>query len=129
MTDHYLSKVLRHCLDQDEYSEEIDGIFEALSLGLKESHGYAGNLHATFEAIAETATGRFLDCIFFASALEDHEREAVFSEQQERNLALKCRRFETHALVLSMEILTGDWCCWRKSFAPLRKYPRKEKLC
>ena len=86
MTDHYLSKVLRHCLDQDEYSEEIDGIFEALSLGLKESHGYAGNLHATFEAIAETATGRFLDCIFFASALEDHEREAVFSEQQERNL-------------------------------------------
>ena len=86
MTDHYLSEVLRHCLDEDEYSEEVDGIFEALSLGLKESYGCAGSLHVTFEAIAETATGRFLDFVFFDSALEDHEREAVFSEQQERNL-------------------------------------------
>ena len=84
-TDHHLSNVLRQGLDEDEYSEEVDGIFEALSLGLKESHGYAGSLDYTFEAIAETATGRFLDCVFFDSALEDHEQEAVFSEQQERN--------------------------------------------
>ena len=69
MTDHYLSNVLRHCLNEDEYSEEGDGIFEALSLGLKESRGYAGSLHATFKAIAETATGRFLDCVFLRFCL------------------------------------------------------------
>lgn len=85
MTDHYLSSVLREFVGKEEDAEETDGVFEALSVGLKRSRGYAGGLDSTFEAIAETATGRFLDCVFSDAGLEETEQLVVFSEQQDRN--------------------------------------------
>ena len=73
-----LSVVLASCLDEAEFPGETDEIFD---LYLKCLKTWGGQVHGIEEAVivlAEKATFRFLDTVFFGPGIEDAHRYGVF---------------------------------------------------
>ena len=83
LTAYFLSKVLRKSINEAELADQMGELLEALSTGLKLSHGRLGNLNGALAIIAEETTEEFLDCIFFESGLQRREWEVVFRERRE----------------------------------------------
>ena len=78
-TDYRLSEVLRACLDEVGFPEETSKVFGAYFARLRQSYGYVGGIEKSVAALAEKATFRFLNGVFFDSALEDY-RPMIFRE-------------------------------------------------
>ena len=75
----HLSEVLTACMDEAEFPEETGEVFDAYLTRLRESYGYVGGIEKSVAVLAKKAPFRFLDGIFFDSALEDH-RHMIFRE-------------------------------------------------
>ena len=84
-TYHYLSSVLKASVNEDEIGEQLTELLDALLTSFRKSRGYLGNLSEAVAAIAEKATDRFLDCVFFGPGLHDHEREQLFHDRRGSN--------------------------------------------
>ena len=73
-----LSVVLASCLDEAAFPEEIDDIFATYLKCLK---AWSGQIHGIEEAVvvlAEKATFRFLDTVFYGPGIEGVHRDGVF---------------------------------------------------
>ena len=77
--DSHLSEVLTACMDGAEFPEETGEVFDAYLTRLRESYGYVAGIEKAVAVLAEKAPFRFLDGIFFDSALEDY-RHMIFRE-------------------------------------------------
>ena len=87
LTSHYLSEVLASCLEEVEFPEETARVIDAYLEQLRASYGYVYGLEEAVTVLAEKATSRFLDGVFFDPILEEHHRQGVFREQHdEKNL-------------------------------------------
>ncbi len=84
-TDYYLSKVLRSCMDEVEFPEETSEVFDAYFVRLRASYGYVGGIEEAVTVLAEKATFRFLDGIFFDSALKDYCHNVFKGRHDEKN--------------------------------------------
>ena len=78
----HLSEVLKSCMDEVEFPEETSEVFDAYFVRLRASYGYVGGIEEAVAVLAEKATFRFLDGIFFDSALKDY-RHNVFKERHD----------------------------------------------
>ncbi|MCY4378733.1 MAG: hypothetical protein OXC39_02740 [Candidatus Dadabacteria bacterium] len=76
-----LSEVLKSCMDETEFSEETSDVFDAYFAWLKKSYGFGGDIKAIEAVLAEKATFRFLDLIFFDPTLKDYRCQQVFNER------------------------------------------------
>ena len=86
MISHYLSEVLASCLDEAEFPEMTTRVIDAYIEKLRASYGHDG-LEEAVTVLAEKATSRFLDAVFFDPILEEHHRQGVFGElRDEKNL-------------------------------------------
>lgn len=94
MTDYRLSKVLAFCLDEAEFPEETNEVINAYSARMRASYGFVYGLDNSAAILAEKATGRFLDGVFFDSALEEHYRHRVFREHRDEKNPLSGVRAE-----------------------------------
>ena len=73
-----LSVVLASCLDEAAFPEEIDDIFATYLKCLK---AWGGQIHGIEEAVvvlAEKATFRFLDTVFYGPGIEGVHRHGIF---------------------------------------------------
>ena len=87
LTSHYLSEVLASCLEEVEFPEETARVIDAYLEQLRASYGYVYGLEEAVTVLAEKATSRFLDAVFFDPTLDDDHRQGVFREQHdEKNL-------------------------------------------
>ena len=87
VTSHYLSEVLASCLDETEFPEKTARVIDAYLERLRASYGYVYGLEDAVTVLAEKATVRFLDGVFFDPTLEDDHRQEIFREQHdEKNL-------------------------------------------
>ena len=87
LTSHYLSEVLASCLEEVEFPEETARVIDAYLEQLRASYGYVYGLEEAVTVLAEKATSRFLDAVFFDPTLDDDHRQEVFREQHdEKNL-------------------------------------------
>ena len=77
--DFHLSEVLRSCLDEVGFPEETGKVFDTYLTRLRESYGYVSGIGKSVAVLAEKATFRFLNGIFFDSALEGY-RPMIFRE-------------------------------------------------
>ena len=68
-------------MDETEFPEETSDVFNAYFARLKEPYYYSANTAEIAAALAEKATFRFLDLIFFGPTLEDYRRRQVFNER------------------------------------------------
>ncbi len=75
--DFHLSEVLKSCMDEIAFPTETGEVFDAYLTRLRESYGYVGGMEKSVTVLAEKATFRFLDCIFFDPALKDY-RHTIF---------------------------------------------------
>ena len=84
---HYLSEVLASCLDEDEFPEMTACVINACIEEFRKSFGSVYGIEDAATVLAEKATFRFLDGVFFDPILEEHHRQGVFRElRNERNL-------------------------------------------
>ena len=87
VTSHYLSEILAFCLDEAEFSQETARVIDAYLERLRASYGYVYGLGDAVTVLAEKATSRFLDGVFFDPTIEDDHRQEIFREQHdEKNL-------------------------------------------
>ena len=100
ITEHNLSEVWKSCMDEDEFPEETNAVRDAYFVRLKKSHGFVDDIEKAVAVLAERATVRFLDGVFFDPTLQDYHRQAIFKEQREGRNALS----NIHAAKLL------DWC-------------------
>ena len=77
--DANLSEVLKSCMDEIEFPTEASEVFDAFLSRLRESYGYVSGIEKAVAILAEKATFRFLDGIFFDAALKDY-RHTIFRE-------------------------------------------------
>ena len=75
-----LSEVLKSCMDETEFPKETSDIFDAYSACLKKSYGYGSGIKVIETVLAEKATFRFLDLIFFDPAQKDYCYRKVSDE-------------------------------------------------
>ena len=76
-----LSEVLKSCMDETEFPEETSDVFDAYLAWLKKSYGYGGKIKAIEAVLAEKATFRFLDLIFFDPTLKDYRCRKILNER------------------------------------------------
>ena len=88
ITEHNLSEVWKSCMDEDEFPEETNAVRDAYFVRLKKSHGFVDDIEKAVAVLAERATVRFLDGVFFDPTLQDYHRQAIFKEQREGRNAL-----------------------------------------
>ena len=86
-TDYRLSEVLKSCMDEAEFPKETSGVFGAYLSRLRRLHGYVGDIEKAVAVLAEKATFRFLDGIFFDSVLKNY-RHAIFREGRDEKNSL-----------------------------------------
>ena len=85
-TARYMSEVLASCLDETDFPEETNEVFDAYFARLRALHVEVAVM-TSVAVLAEKATFRFLNGIFFDPSLEEHHRQEVFREQRdEKNL-------------------------------------------
>ena len=80
LLDHELPVVLEHCMDEADFPEETSEVLEAYFVELRESYGYLSGATKLVAVLAEKATFRFLDGVFFDPDLNDYHRRGVFEE-------------------------------------------------
>ena len=97
--DLHLSEVLKSCMDEVEFPKETSEVFDAYLTRLRESYGYVVGIESAVEVLAEKATFRFLDGIFFDPALKDY-RHAIFREGRDEENPLSGASITTLL----------DWC-------------------
>ena len=95
ITDYRLSEVLASCLDEAEFPQEAAGVIDAYLERLRASSDFVYGLEKTAAILAENATSRFLDGIFFA-----YPHHGAFREQHDEKNPLS----GVHAEALL------DWC-------------------
>ena len=87
VTSHYLSEILAFCLDEAEFYQETARVIDAYLERLRASYGYVYGLEDAVTVLAEKATSRFLNGVFFDPTIEDDHRQEIFREQHdEKNL-------------------------------------------
>ena len=85
-TARYMSEVLVSCLDETDFPEETNEVFDAYFARLRASHVEVAVMTSA-AVLAEKATARFLDGVFFDPTLKEHHRQGVFRElRDEKNL-------------------------------------------
>ena len=95
-----LSVVLASCLDEVEFPEETGEVLDMYFRCLKAWGGQAHGIESAAAVLAEKATLRFLDGVFFHPGIEDAHRYGVFEEQHDEKNPLS----GVHAETLL------DWC-------------------
>ena len=85
-TAHCMSEVLASCLDETDFPEETNEVFDAYFARLRASHVEVAVMTSA-AVLAEKATFRFLNGVFFDPTLKEHHRQGVFRElRDEKNL-------------------------------------------
>ena len=79
-TDYCLSEVLTACLDETDVPEETREVFNAFFAQVRKSRVHAGVIETSVAVLAEKATFRFLDGVFFDPDLKDAHRRMLFME-------------------------------------------------
>ena len=97
--DLHLSEVLKSGMDEVEFPKETSEVFDAYLTRLRESYGYVVGIEKTVAILAERATFRFLNGIFFDPALKDYRQHIFREDLDEKNLLSSVRA----ATLL-------DWC-------------------
>ena len=100
VTEHDLSEIWKYCMDEEEFPEETNAVRDAYFVRLKKSYALVEDIEKAVAVLAERATVRFLDGVFFDPTLQDYHRQAIFKEQREGRNALS----NIHAAKLL------DWC-------------------
>lgn len=77
---HLLSEVLKFCMDETEFPKETSDVFDAYSACLRKSYGYGSVTKVIETVLAEKATFRFLDLIFFDPAQKDYRYLKISNE-------------------------------------------------
>ena len=95
-----LSVVLASCLDEIEFPEETGKVFDMYFRCLNAWGGQVHGIEPVAAVLAEKATFRFLDGVFFYPRIEDAHRHGVFEEQHDEKNLLSGVRVETLL----------DWC-------------------
>ena len=72
-------------MDEVEFPEETSEVFDAYFVRLRASSGYVGGIEEAVAVLAEKATFRFLDGIFFDSALKDYCHNVFKERHDEKN--------------------------------------------
>ena len=75
-----LSEVLKSCMDETEFPKETSDVFDAYSTCLKKSYGYGSEIKVIETVLAEKATFRFLDLIFFDPGQKDYYYRKISNE-------------------------------------------------
>ena len=76
-----LSEVLKSCIDETEFPKETSDVFDAYSACLKKSYGYGSEIKVIETVLAEKATFRFLDLIFFDPGQKDYYYRKISNER------------------------------------------------
>lgn len=83
--DSPLSEVLKSCMDEIELPVETGEVFDACLARLRASYGDVGGIEKTIATLAEKATFRFLDSIFFDAVLQDYHHTIFQGKRSEEN--------------------------------------------
>ena len=84
-TDYRLSEVLKSCLDEVEFPEETNKVFDAYFTQLRKSYGCMIGREKVVAVLAEKATFRFLDGIFLDPALRNYCHTIFREDRDEKN--------------------------------------------
>lgn len=84
-TDYRLSEVLKSCLDEVEFPEETNKVFDAYLTQLRKSYGCLIGREKAVAVLAEKATFRFLDGIFLDPALRNYCHTIFREGRDEKN--------------------------------------------
>ena len=92
---YYLSVVLASCLDEAEFPEETDEVFDMYLKCLKAWGGQVHGIEPAAAVLAEKAPFRFLDGVFSDPRIQDAHRQGVFRTQHDGKNPLSRIRVET----------------------------------
>ena len=109
-SDYRLSDVLAYCLDETEFPEETDAVFDAFFARVRRSVVWVAALETSAAALAEKATFRFLDDIFLDPDLTPAHRSRVFAEGDYKKSPLSGVPVEALLIGVGKAIITSGWC-------------------